>query len=95
MTLNNKWQVQGEMTKEQFEMEMRRRLASLQEMIRGDGWRFMMDALAQREDELIQTPAAGGDDALARMAELRALRHIASVPRIWTVQLESALKPQQ
>ena len=53
MTLNNKWQVQGEMTKEQFEMEMRRRLASLQEMIRGDGWRFMMDALAQREDEQI------------------------------------------
>lgn len=95
MGLNDKWKVQGEMSKEQFELEMRRRLAALQELLRGDGWKFLMDSLAQREDELIQAAPASGDGALAALGELRALRYLASAPHMWATQLEGALKPEQ
>lgn len=92
MGLSNKWQVQGEMTREQFELEMHKRLNALKEMIRSEGWKFMLDSLSSREDELIQAPPAGADDALARMGELRALRHLSSAPYTWVTQLETALK---
>lgn len=89
------WQVQGNMTAEQFKLELRRRASALKSMTESEGWKFMVESFTAKEEEALQTLPTSGDDALARLASVRAFRYLATAPQEWIAQIESALNQEQ
>lgn len=88
------WQVQGNMTAEQFKLELRRRASALKSMVESDGWKYMLESLTTKEEEALQTMPVSGEDALGRLAAVRSYRYLTTAPQEWIAQIESALSQE-